>query len=119
MVLIFVLLGTVFAGVHLFATKVSLYWYYWWFDIMMHFWGGILIGLGVHSFCTFSRINLKPTLKLVLFTLLLITVTWEVFERLTGLFVTTNYLFDTAKDIVMGFSGGLLAHIILKKYTIG
>lgn len=118
MVLIFVLLGAVFAAVHLFAIKASLYWYYWWFDIMMHFWGGILLALGVHSFCTFSRIHLKPTLKLVLVTLLLVTMSWEVFERSVGLYDPITYIFDTGKDVVIGFSGGLLAHIILRKYTI-
>lgn len=118
-VIIFVLLGTAFAAVHLFAIKASLYWYYWWFDIMMHFWGGILLALGVHAFCTFSRIHLKPTLKLVLLTLLLVTVSWEVFERSVGLYDPITYIFDTGKDMVIGFSGGLLAHIILKKYTIG
>lgn len=115
-VIIFVLISLVFAAVHKFAVITSLYWYYWWFDIVMHFWGGVLLGLGVHAFCTFSWLHCRPTLKIVLFTLLLVTISWEVFERLTGLYDPVNYWFDTVKDIIMGFSGGLIVHTLLSKY---
>lgn len=86
---------------------------------MMHFWGGILLGLGVHVFSTFGRAHLRPTLPTVLIVLALVTGTWEVFEWSTGLWDAETYVFDTVKDVVIGFSGGLLAHIILSKRTIG
>lgn len=118
-VLFFVIFSGLFAAVHKFAVKASLYWYYWWFDILMHFWGGILIGLGVHTFCSFRRIHIRPSLWLVLIALCVSTVTWEIFELYAGLFDPATHLFDTSKDIVVGFSGGLLAHIIMRNYTIG
>ncbi len=117
-VILFLILSSLFAFVHYLAITASLYWYYWWFDSVMHFWGGILIGLGVHAVCTFSRLKIKPTVGMVLIVLVLITGTWEVFERAVGLFDPTTYFFDTAKDITLGFIGGLLAHIVLRKYTI-
>jgi len=84
----------------------------------MHFWGGILLGLGVHAICSLKSITLKPTMGLLLFTLVVATGTWEVFEWLAGLYDPTTHLFDTTKDIIVGFGGGLLAHIILNKRTM-
>ena len=49
LVILFLLSALAFAVTHLVATAGSLYWYYWWFDIVMHFWGGLLLGLGVHA----------------------------------------------------------------------
>ncbi|MCA9362105.1 hypothetical protein KC906_01900 [Candidatus Kaiserbacteria bacterium] len=117
-VIIFLLLATAFAAVHAFAVFASLYWYYWWFDIMMHFWGGTLLALGVFSLATFSRFHFTPTLKLMLGVLLCVTVCWEVFEWLVGLYDPETYLVDTAKDMVVGFSGGLLMYAMLRRYTI-
>lgn len=85
---------------------------------MMHFWGGVLIALGVYTLTTFSQIKLKPSFKLIIISLLVITVTWEIFEWNTGLYDARNYLLDTIVDLVVGFSGGLLAHIFLRTYTM-
>lgn len=84
----------------------------------MHFWGGIMLGLGVHALCSLKSITLKPTLGLLIFTLAVATVTWEIFEWYTDLYNSTTYIVDTTKDIIVGFSGGLLAHLILSKRTI-
>lgn len=118
-VIIFIVLSSIFALVHQFALKASLYWYYWWFDSVMHLSGGLLLGLGVHSITTFSRIHIKPTLPVLLIVLALVTSAWEVFEWYAGLWDTEGYVFDTIKDIALGFGGGLLAHIFLSKRTIG
>lgn len=119
MTIIFVILSGAFAAVHLFAMKTSMYWYYPWFDIVMHFWGGVLLALGVHSFSSFSRIYIKPSLPVVLIVVLMAATTWEIFERLAGLYDPATYVFDTAKDLIIGLSGGLLAHLLIRKYTIG
>jgi len=116
--ILFLILSTTFAATHYFAVLAYLYWYYWWFDIFMHFWGGALIGLGVYTFCTFSRIHLRPSLGLVLFTLAIVTSSWEVFEWSAGLWDQESYLVDTVQDVIVGFSGGLLTHIVLSKRTI-
>jgi len=114
-VIVFFLLSSIFAVTHQVAVQVSLYWYYWWFDSMMHFWGGILIGLGIHALATLPHLHIKASTKLILFALAFATITWEIFEWYYGLFGVRNYIFDTSKDIVLGFSGGLLAHIILRR----
>jgi hypothetical protein len=114
----FLLLSVAFATTHYFAVLASLYWYYSWFDIVMHFWGGGLIALGVHSLSTFSFVHCRPDYKIILGVLILITGTWEIFEWFVGLYEPATYLLDTAKDVIVGFSGGLLAHTILRRYTI-
>lgn len=117
-VIIFLIISSVFALVHIFAIATFTYWKVWWFDSVMHFWGGILLGLGVHALCTFSRIHIKPTLPVVLAVLVLATGSWEVFEWYAGLWDADTYVVDTTKDVILGFSGGLLAHIFLSKRTI-
>ncbi|MCD5381446.1 MAG: hypothetical protein LR008_02625 [Candidatus Pacebacteria bacterium] len=115
---IFLILFSIFGLAHYFAVLASLYWYYGWFDVAMHLWGGMLIGLSVHSLATFSRFNFKPTLSIILLVLVSITVTWEIFEWWADLYQSEAYLIDTIQDILLGFSGGLLTHFVLSKYTI-
>lgn len=113
--ILFLLLLAAFALTHQFAVMTSLYWYYWWFDIFMHLWGGFLLGFAVHVLMAPSYVPFKPTLKVVLVALALAVSSWEVFERAIGLFDTASYVVDTAEDVLFGFSGGLLAHFILQK----
>jgi len=114
-ILTFFLLSGIFAMTHYVAVQASLYWYFWWFDSVMHFWGGCLIGLGIHALATFADFHIKPSYKFILTILLVVTVSWEIFEWYYGIAGTRNYAFDTTKDIFLGFSGGLLAHTILRR----
>jgi predicted dehydrogenase len=120
LVVSFLLIGVCFAGVHHVAMVANLYWYYWWFDIVMHFWGGLLIGLGVHALATFSWLRLRPSWSVMLVTLALITGLWELFESWAGLHEQDfgMFMLDTIQDVVFGFAGGLLAHALLRYSTI-
>jgi len=111
----FLFISTLFAWTHHVAVAGSLYWYYWWFDIFMHFWGGLLIGLGVHALCRMKSIPILPSTGVVLTVLFVTTFGWEVFELLVGSYAFEIYILDTILDIVLGFSGGLLAHFILQR----
>lgn len=114
-ILWFLLAAASFACVHGVAVTLSLYWYYAWFDILMHLWGGILLGVGVHVLSPISPLPVRPTTGVVLLTLLVATLSWEVFEWFAGLYDPVAYAADTVKDIVVGFAGGLLAHLFLMK----
>jgi hypothetical protein len=116
LVLIFLVLAVAFAATHWFAVQATLYWYYWWFDILMHFWGGMMVALGVHMLCSFSFVPCRPTWLVMLLVLLLVTGVWEVFEWSVGLFDPISHFRDTSTDIVVGFSGGILAHLGLRRY---
>lgn len=109
---IFLVFGSLFAAVHNFAVATSLYWYYWWFDIFMHFWGGLLVVLGVYAICSLKHIPLRPTAFIIFSTLIAIMVVWEVFEWKIGLFDPANHTFDTIKDLFDGLLGGLVGYSI-------
>jgi hypothetical protein len=116
--IVFLLLAILFAATHFLAVAASLYWYHWWFDIMMHAWGGMLLVLGVHALSTFSWSPIQPTLKNVLIVLLVAVISWEVFEWFAGLYEPSTYVFETAKDILVGLSGGLVTHLFLRTYRM-
>ncbi len=114
----FLVFSGIFAAVHYVAVIASLYWYHWWFDIMMHFWGGLLVALGVHTLSTFSRLHFLPNAKTVFTVLIIMMIGWEAFELVAGLWDPETYLTDTLKDVLVGFGGGLLAHSLLRPYTM-
>ena len=113
---IFLLLSSAFALLHSFAVQASLYWYYWWFDILMHFSGGVLITIGLHALGTFKRFNCKPKLKHVFWVTLAFVIVWEIFEYNAGLYEPglAQWL-DTGYDIFNGFAGAISAYFVIKK----
>ncbi len=108
---IFLLISGMFATVHNLAVTTSLYWYYTWFDSIMHLWGGALIVLGVYALCALKHVPLKPTTLLVFSTLFFLMIVWEIFEWQAGLFEPGFHMMETAKDIIVGFVGGLLGYV--------
>ena len=113
-IVVFLTLGGLFALTHVFATITSLYWYYPWFDVVMHFWGGLLIVLGVRVLNHLQLV--KKTNKRTVFGIaLLMMLAWEVFEYTIGFVSQSTYLFDTIKDIFVGGLGVLTGYLILKQ----
>lgn len=117
-VILFLIIASIFALVHTVAVEASLYWHYWWFDIVMHFWGGLLIALGVVSITTFRCVTLRPTFSLVFGVVCVIAIGWEFFEWQVGLFNPAIHIPDTIYDVTMGLTGGLLGYLILKHLKI-
>lgn len=117
--IIWLILTTMFVVAHHFATEFSLYWSIRWFDSVMHLWGGLLLGLGVHALCTLPSVSWRPTLALTALVLVMVTSTWEVYEWIYGLIdYRKDYLLDTTKDLALGIGGGLLAHYLIARYTM-
>lgn len=115
---IFLVIGSTFASVHNFAVATSLYWYYSWFDIVMHFWGGALVVLGVYALCSLKHIPLKPTSFIIFSTLAIAMISWEIFEYTAGLYDPSTHYFDTIKDFVVGSLGGLVGYMIMIRLKI-
>ncbi len=107
---------------------LKLYWYYsiWYFDMPMHFLGGLWVGLFFLWFFSIEsmpflhlvleRVDFKLVSKTLLF-VLLFGVLWELFE-----FYTNNYIghdlfniLDTTSDIFFDLSGGLYAILYVWK----
>ena len=92
------------------------YWYFsvWYFDMIMHFLGGLFLGLGLIWLLSSKNPFLELSLELILKILagvLLFGVFWEIFELLFNNIVAQNpfnYL-DTSSDIFFDLSGGLCA----------
>lgn len=110
----FILSAALFAMTHAFATVTSLYWYYPWFDMVMHFWGGLLLVLGVHAISRLP-IPIKPTRRTIVVIAFAGMIAWEVFERMVGLYSADTYFIDTLKDIALGTTGVLVGYYLLKK----
>jgi len=109
---IFFPLALLFLGTHLVALHFSLYWFVWWFDILMHTWGGYLVVYGLMMVGTQGSGVLRLPRSLLFPTLLCVMVAWEVFEYMAGLTGTeANYVSDTAADFLCGTVGGMVAYL--------
>lgn len=116
----------IIAVLHFLALQFYLYWTFWWLDILMHFLGGLWVGLTALWFFFFSgyvykNVNLVRNTKIFLITIasvIVVGVLWEVWELWAELvFVNeTGYFLDTSLDMVMDTLGGIVAFIYAKKY---
>ena len=101
---------------------LKFYWYssIWYFDMIMHFLGGLWLGLiSIYLFSpTFRESFLESTFK-VLLAVLFIGAGWEVFEILIDVFITKNSLniLDSTSDIFFDLAGGLSAIFYFLKCT--
>ncbi|MCR4334611.1 MAG: hypothetical protein NUV47_02705 [Patescibacteria group bacterium] len=108
------------AILHLSALKFYLYWDIWWFDIVVHFLGGIWAGATVFWIYYFSGRFKNPVssplyfFMIILFGSLLIGVIWEIFEyKIGATFVVPggDYITDTVYDLAMDVVGGLSVYL--------
>lgn len=116
----------VIAVLHTVATIYFWYWRFFWFDILMHFLGGLWVALmffWLLQIVNKSSLEIKTVKKSVLAAVLcafMVGIFWEIFENVSGVaFVLhQNYVFDTLKDLGMdmlgGFCAGLYAYQVLK-----
>jgi len=114
--LLFGLSAIVLAVFHYLFLELHLYWLYPWLDIPMHFLGGITVAIGYMVFIGFSpKLTDKYfTFNNTLIFVLLVAVLWEVFEVGAGIlnFEESNYVGDTALDIIVGILGGITGYFV-------
>lgn len=90
------------------AIAEYLYWKYVWFDVPMHFLGGMALGaFGV------GLLNLYRPFLFIAFVLSLF-IAWELFEYFFGIPRDANYAFDTALDFLMDALGALVIYAIAR-----
>lgn len=103
------------ATLNWYANAYFLYFTFWWFDIVMHFLGGVFSALtllwGYHYVLGDYFDQRRQRLFLVaLVGTLIIGVLWEVFESIAGIHALEgNIVPDTSLDIVMDLLGALVA----------
>lgn len=108
-----------------------LYWRFWWFDIMMHFLGGLLMGLIAlwlyflsnyfkkdnNSFDLILKTSIKKVFILSFIFVMIVGIGWEIFEFIMGISFADGYvlgyIIDTSSDLVMDVIGSFLASFIL------
>lgn len=111
----FMLLALI-AILHASAIEFYLYWTYSWFDTMMHFLGGLFVGLAslwlffVSGYIHVER-HIRNVALLASCSIILIGVSWEVFEVLAGIPIEDNYVLDTATDLTMDALGTIFATV--------
>lgn len=91
-------------ALHVEAMQGFLYWRLPWFDIPMHFLGGLALGTLAVGFLNRHRPLAFAAALLAAF------VAWELFELFFGLPRESDYAADTALDLVMDTLGALLAY---------
>ena len=98
-----------------------LYWKFWWFDIVMHFLGGLWVGLSALWVYFFSgyfkdiKRNKKNIFFISLFSVLIIGLGWEVFEYIIKVNFSDNYISDTVSDLIMDICGSVVAYFLFLK----
>lgn len=87
----------------------------WWYDIILHFLSGVCVSIGGVSFYFSLFKNNVPSRAKIIFTglalAIFVGVLWEIFELHFGLTFLSDgivYIRDTASDLIMDLSGGLL-----------
>ena len=117
--IVFIFLVNFMAGI------LHLYYSIWYFDMPMHFLGGVFLGLLL--ICFFYTdiseythgISLNFILKFLL-SVLFIGVVWEVFEFIVNMFIAKSpfNLLDTISDVCFDCAGGFFVLLYLfKKYA--
>lgn len=111
-----ILLGTLvvatsIAVLHQLALEHFLYWKLWWFDVLLHFLGGVLIG-GIAF--VFSDVYKTPRLLTLILILLIVGIGWEVFEWIFKLYDGAWDPVDTAIDLAMDTLGAFLVYSGIK-----
>ncbi len=87
----------------------------WWWDILLHFLGGLWVGLA--GAWVFSRIGIRLGLLQCIAIALAVGLAWELFEYIFGLIGSRfmSYEMDTIKDLCDDMLGGALAYVLLKR----
>lgn len=109
---------------HILATIIGWYEMFWWFDIPLHFLGGVAIAISsIVLFQYFKNINQLEIKWLPLKILLAISlvglsaVCWEFMEFTFDQIFSTNMqpgIVDTIKDLAVGLTGGIVTALILR-----
>lgn len=104
------------------AIHYSLNWIFSWFDMIVHFCGGAMVGVLIYT-ALFRRMNPLTAFLYGTLGVLCIGLAWEYFEYIAGLAspLEVGYVADTILDLVSDVSGGLCAlyfsYRIVRKHT--
>jgi hypothetical protein len=114
---VFIIFGFILATTHFLALNLFLYDVLWWFDILTHFLGGLVVVLAWGAFVDMGWLKERfNQFKLAFLWLFSVMIAWEVFELLARTTRDDNFVLDTTIDLVMGAVGGLVAWLISERF---
>lgn len=102
------------------ALTFYLYWVYLWFDIPMHFLGGVTVALGFYGIRWIANRTPKQFRGLLgtfLFAFM-IGMLWELYELLFAFPLQPGYLADSLLDLVMDILGGVAGFYIARSFKV-
>ncbi len=104
------------------AHLFGLFWIFWWFDMPMHFLGGLFVGfLILYVAPKFYNVEHTKVFLLFLLASFVVGLGWEIFEAsMDVLFKSThtNWL-DSLSDLGFDLAGSIFAYLLLlKSYPI-
>lgn len=108
----------------LYIVRVEFYlsWTTWWFDPILHFLAGGLIGLSVllviQKFLSVNLPNFLRTIFIAITVAFLIGVVWEIYELYIGdTFLSDGWIYvaDTTSDLILDICGGFLGALYAVK----
>ena len=107
-------------ALHLLALYFYWYWMFWWYDILLHFLGGLWLGGTTLWFLQYVRkepIGRAAQYIIPTIAVLIIGLGWELFEFSLDTFIIfrTNDIIDTMSDLGMDVVGSLTASLIMIK----
>lgn len=114
-------------AVHLFAVTYFLYGFIWWFDIPLHFLGGLWVGLFSLwiFFDDIKKVRVSRSVRVLIVGVVgafTFGIAWEFFEYFVGITNNTigNYPLDVIKDLTMDMVGGYVSYLyfIIKGYDL-
>ena len=90
----------------------------WWWDIPMHFLGGLWAGL--FGLWFFKRLKKSAPISTAITVAICIGISWEIFEYSFAVArsVFMSYPIDTAKDLLMDTLGGITAGLLVRYFRI-
>lgn len=104
----------VIALMHLTGLSLFLYWVFWWYDIVVHFLGGVWVALA--GYWASALILRVPRSWEIIALVVGIGICWEVFEVLAGVPREDNYAIDTIFDLCMDFGGALFGVFFARRF---
>ena len=93
------------------ALIFSFYWTLGWYDYMMHFLGGLTVGV-LFLWCLGLEDRSLKSFLVIFILVLTVGISWEIFEYANDLtFSTESYKSDTIHDLVMDIIGTIVAYL--------
>lgn len=111
-----IVLGSYVACIHSLALFFELYWRYWWFDCVVHVFGGVFLVCLIQTLVTYNwlsgRYMVPPRLS---YSVASVIIGWEIFGIVLNGGLKVGFWSDTSLDILFGILGVVIGYRLIKQ----